>query len=502
MMIERKYYDCYDIEEIAGEVEEASCYKGACDVDWLRTGNINTSRREYQREKVATVEWKQGIMTTVLETTYVDIPEIHIRVICIPNENGEKRCLFELVDGQQRVTAILDYLSDNYPLPDGMTINGDPVGGLKAYQLQRKYGKLYNKIIKYTISCTWYCNISNNQTADLFINKLNNTNTMKPQEIRNAIQGALGDWIRNTARGWDKPDNGDPIQPHPLFEREYSKTKSGEIRKRLKHFSKNFKLRGRMEVDEWLSELVYLYHNGSENGINHKVHINWLKSSQSGMGKIDYSKNFEKSKKMNVILNKALLLLKETPEEHKGKLNSMTTQMMILYYLKLENEGKSIKTDDFSKAFFDTYVRWSDEKEKRYMNETDCSRTQRQMPPFKELFGGKNSNAIKTIFKVLDMDWEERKDEIGLKTLDHRNFSRDQILAQAKEQGWKDYYTGENLNKDDMVGDHKTPRSFGIEAGGVTEISNLAVCSRAINSDKGNTTAEEYLKKIKSRKAA
>ena len=50
------------------------------------------------------------------------------------------------------------------------------------------------------------------------------------------------------------------------------------------------------------------------------------------------------------------------------------------------------------------------------------------MPPFNELFGGKNSNAILTIFAVLDEDWSERGKECGLIKTDPRvSFSRADI---------------------------------------------------------------------------
>ena len=77
---------------------------------------------------------------------------------------------------------------------------------------------------------------------------LNNVNDMKPQEIRNAILGVYSTFIRETAR----------FDPHELFDRLVEK--KGKITKeKLKYFS--FPLKGRMEVDEWLSELIYLFDN-------------------------------------------------------------------------------------------------------------------------------------------------------------------------------------------------------------------------------------------------
>ena len=61
---------------------------------------------------------------------------------------------------------------------------------------------LYQKILNYDTSCVWYENISDAQTAELFVEVLNNTNDMKAQEIRNAVRGLFSTWARDTARGW------------------------------------------------------------------------------------------------------------------------------------------------------------------------------------------------------------------------------------------------------------------------------------------------------------
>ena len=49
-------------------------------------------------------------MKTILQNSYARIPEIHIR---IRYHNGIWR--LELVDGQQRVMAIIDFLDGKYP---------------------------------------------------------------------------------------------------------------------------------------------------------------------------------------------------------------------------------------------------------------------------------------------------------------------------------------------------------------------------------------------------
>ena len=74
---------------------------------------------------------------------------------------------------------------------------------------------------------------------------------MNGQEIRNAVLGFYSAYVRNTAR----------FDPHELFTRIIEKKGKKEV-EALKYFSPKFTLAGRLEVDEGLSILVYLWKNG------------------------------------------------------------------------------------------------------------------------------------------------------------------------------------------------------------------------------------------------
>jgi len=202
--------------------------------------------REYQREKVASLSFKQDIMRTILITKFARIPEIHIRVIALGNDKFR----YELVDGQQRVSTIIDFLKGKFRLPKGMKVKGIDVGGFNAKELQETYINIYQKILDYGISGKFYENLDDEQTAYLFVEILNNTNDMKPQEIRNAISGLFSTWVRNTARGNDDKD----IKPYKLFS--FTVNEKG---KKTLTLLPAWKLKGRMEVDEWVSELVYMF---------------------------------------------------------------------------------------------------------------------------------------------------------------------------------------------------------------------------------------------------
>ena len=72
-----------NLQEHFGKTDDPYCHTGETSVRWIRSttvdGMLETGSREYQREKVASVFWKQNIMRTILSNTYARIPQIHIR---------------------------------------------------------------------------------------------------------------------------------------------------------------------------------------------------------------------------------------------------------------------------------------------------------------------------------------------------------------------------------------------------------------------------------------
>jgi len=461
---------------------------GDVSVRWLTNANINTANREYQREKVATDAWKQDIMETILDRTHAGIPEIHIRVMYA--HHGEV-LRYELIDGQQRVTSFLEFLdpTSGLRLPDSLTsVDGCDVSGMTVTELRNTYERIYEKILEYRISCKWYQNLSDSQVHEMFVQILNNTNDMKPQEIRNAIRGPYSTYIRDRSRS-----GGSSIEPHELFTR-LRVTKGSTEKEYLKFFSRKFSLKGRMELDEWLSELAYLRLNGVRKGINHPKHRKWVEETQSPGG--EYLHVFTDQKQIEELLTLALTLLKSVPKGYKNKLNPMTSMMLVLYAADLKERYGDIEASTYTKQFFKVYDAWSDDTTKLYANETMIN--ENQMPPFKELFGGKNPNAIGTIFKVLDIesrvDGQGGLDSFGVFKLDPRpTFSQADIVRKWQEQNEKCFYTDSDLDIDNVAGDHYIPRSHGVARGGVTEYHNLVVTSVALNNKKGNRAGDDFL---------
>jgi hypothetical protein len=493
--MEEQFIYCEGAESKFGKTKKAVSHNGDVSVDYLTSNgspSLETGAREYQREKVASLAWKQLIMLTVISNGYRKIPQIHIRVI----KKGNAFTL-ELIDGQQRITSIIDFIKGLYSLPNTDVFNlgnGIDVRGMNIADIKETYPQVYKQIFAYRISCLWYENLSDEQTADLFINVLNNNNDMKPQEIRNAVRGFLSTFIRNSSRVFPGSD-----ERHPLFERVISDGKNKKPK--LKHFSDSFSLSGRMEVDEWLSEMIYYVQNGYRSGVSQPKHTQWVKDTQVAGGSLSSMEDFEsfKQETLEPLMQFSYDIITSTPAGLRYKLTSMLSQTLIMYGYELKIKYGKLITDVYVSKFFEVYDKWSNTdatKPRLYQNEKMFGTDDEQMEPFNKLFNGKNKKAFSTISYVLDKELKLDEASFGAISIDSTNFSKPQIIQKWEEQGRKCYFTGQSLELKDIAGDHYIPRSWGIKKGGVTEMDNLVVTSKKLNLRKLNVHGDDFKKML------
>ena len=492
---------------------DAFSENGKVSIKWLRDASLTeeliTGNRAYQREIVSSIPWRQKIMKTVLEGGYKKIPEIHIRVI-FKNTEDALNYYFELIDGQQRVTAVLDFLSGGFDLPTDISmINGVDVRGMSATQLKETCKSIYDLLLRYTISCTWYVNLDDDQTSDLFINLLNNVNTMKHQEKRNAILGALCTYIRDNAR----PIKGSNT-PHELFSKITLDLGTKKEKVVMKHFSeKKFKLNGHMELDEWISEMIYFKLKGYKSGLSQQTLTNWVTDKQTNGG--EYKNTFPKIGQLKKFWDTGLKVLKAVDAENwKYRMTPMVSQMIILFADEIECQH-SYKIQSYKKyvqSWIATFDKYSDPTVYGAIPAVNSAgetfpmtlegTPSQPLTKFSTLFGGKGQLAISNIRYVLNMEFDKDPSVWGAIKLDHRiTFPEDLIWKRYREVGMIDEYTGISLDEEDVAGDHDIPRSWGIDAGGVTEYENLRVCSRRINILKKDKSGEQFMKFLSEQKA-
>jgi len=477
---------------------------GKFSIGWARQAEIDLSPREYQREMVATYQWKCELIKTLLVNTHYKIPALHVRIF--RNEKEARDVVgYEVVDGQQRLSAILDFIGNKFKLPmDFPKVQSKyDVAGKNFKEICASYPSLRNKILDYGLTATFYDNFTDDQVSDLFVNILNNTNDLTAQEKRNAIRSALARYVRNTAR----------FNPHELFSRFTVNKNTKEEKTFWKYFSTSFAL-GRMEGDEWLAELIYLYLNGMSGGVTTgKLNDFYLHTAVTIGNKNDWnwktklstlnSSNLKKD--INSLLNSAVNIIKAVGDEHQHKFNRVFTLFAVLFAeeMKSKYDCTTIDYDKYADKLMATYKKWCDENV--YLkDEFDQTRKQHNgkvdMGPFNKLFNGKNSNAFKTAYKIVTDEMENPSDWGFVKLDPKTSFPKHMIERRLNENGGVCDYTGEPLSLSDAVGDHNIPRTWGIALGGVTEYVNLAVTTRYHNQQKLTMSGDQYLDKLDSQR--
>ncbi|MEZ0240153.1 MAG: DUF262 domain-containing protein [Chloroflexota bacterium] len=158
-------------------------------------------RPPYQRESAVWSLEKQQLFIDSLLNGY-DVPKIYLHDL----RGEEPTKVYSIVDGKQRLTAIWEFLADEFPLapdfrvepanlPDLPTGAVAPVGGLRFSELDRAWqGALRDTYL----SVVLIRNATEDDIEELF-SRLNNGEPLNAAEKRNAMGGDMVRLIREVA---------------------------------------------------------------------------------------------------------------------------------------------------------------------------------------------------------------------------------------------------------------------------------------------------------------
>lgn len=141
--------------------------------EWHEAGSLVLSPK-FQRRHVWTTPARSYLIDTIL--LGMPVPPIYIRVV--QNENRE-RIIREVVDGQQRISAVLDFISDKYALSKNIE---SPVAG-------KRFGNLsqddQNNILQYSFICEVFHGIEDAEVLSIFARLNTHSVKLNAQELRN-----------------------------------------------------------------------------------------------------------------------------------------------------------------------------------------------------------------------------------------------------------------------------------------------------------------------------
>lgn len=148
---------------------------------------------DYQRPAVWSRKQKQLLMDTILRN--YDIPKFYWRKVS--RSDGTQ---FEVIDGQQRLRAIWEFETNEYPLAsDADPINGVAIAGKRYSDLPLEVSEIFDI---YSIDVIVVTDAETadheDEVRDMFL-RLQNGTTLKSQEKRNARSGAMRDFVKHIA---------------------------------------------------------------------------------------------------------------------------------------------------------------------------------------------------------------------------------------------------------------------------------------------------------------
>jgi hypothetical protein len=134
----------------------------------------------YQRDEVWTKPQKQLLIDSLLNG--YDIPKLYFREL----DGSPTR--YEVVDGQQRLAAIVDFMNDEFSTGDwSEEVDGYAVKRLKFFELNTKLRRKLNHV---SLDVVELVNWTEDDVKDLFI-RLQNGTPLKAAEKRHAWKGNL-----------------------------------------------------------------------------------------------------------------------------------------------------------------------------------------------------------------------------------------------------------------------------------------------------------------------
>jgi hypothetical protein len=202
---------------------------------------INFSPKEYQRFFRASLQWQEQFMMSFFLRGII-IPEF-----CFRFGKHIPSLLGEIMDGQQRATTIvLRYLENKFGLPTCAELEFIEIPGCDfTYDCRGKFYKdlpieVRDYLLDYELSAQVYLDLTPEQAGDIFVNVLNNSTSLNPQEKRQAISSPMSRFVQEKAR----------FKPYPLFETKEKKGNELKWIAKAEHKA--------LDVDKMLAETIYM----------------------------------------------------------------------------------------------------------------------------------------------------------------------------------------------------------------------------------------------------
>lgn len=141
--------------------------------EWQSAGSLVLSPK-FQRRNVWTTPARSYLIDTLL--LEMPVPPIYMRVV---QNAARDRVIREVIDGQQRMSAILDFMSDKYALSKNIE---SPYSGRKFSKLPQNE---QDRISQYSFICEVFHGIEDAEVLSIFARLNTHSVKLNAQELRN-----------------------------------------------------------------------------------------------------------------------------------------------------------------------------------------------------------------------------------------------------------------------------------------------------------------------------
>lgn len=425
----------------------------------------------FQRGEIAPKNWMIDVIQAIWRRSSIN--SFHFRKLPHP-------CVYryQVLDGLQRLTSIINYMSNNIPVH---TNKKTPVylpyedNYVEGYWFDLRKDKK-NIFLNRKITVTVYSEKMTNTEAAIVFGNINNNNKLSDQEIRNAIIGYISDAVRQTVNPHEEEEN----RKHPLFEILALKN-------------------DRRQIEEAYAKMFQYEYNQSEEG-----NFNAYVVSDSSLWEMYREARGQTDKKLadkiSKISHRRLSMLKEIydftePRLRKavfGKASKLVFHYCFLLFIESKYTIEDIK--EFAKKYTETFFLLYNDTETLY----DGKQRSRSQVIFKNYVGLKFIEQVdfkmNLMLEAIKGEGLSRKPELD----EDRYFPLHMQYERWLEVGKICEHSRKKTEFDDIVGGHIIPHS----RGGKTVYENLMVIDKKINLKMGNMTPEEFRAKEEKKAAA
>jgi len=396
-----------------------------------RENKINP-KPQYQRSAVWSESKKQLLIDTILRG--YDIPKFYLR------ESNDLEFEHEVVDGQQRLRSIWEYLKDEWPLGDA---SKDLPQGDLAGKLYRDLGSdVQDELGIYQLSIVLVEDATDLEIRDLFL-RLQEGVSLNPAEKRNAMPGTMRDFVAGLA-------------DHGLFRKVNRKNK-------------------RFEYDDWAAHVVCIELAGGPTDVK----ANNLKKMYEDNKKFD--QNGVVAKKVKRVFNYMAKVLDDQPPEMNIKWGFV--DLYLLISSMMDEYVLDKKHDEFAQFFVGFERERRDVDDPADLLDDTHDLWDKELYDYIQAFttSGALRDRIETRNKVYRHRAFRDIHNLELKAV-QRAFSEDQKIVIWRRDSGTCKHCGAKVDFPDMHADHIVPHS----KGGKTIIENGQTLCAPCNLKKGN----------------